>query len=139
MLEANAPASVAIVGASGYAGGEFLRLAVGHPGLRVVQVTSERHAGSPVEYVHPNLRGATNLRFTALADLAAADVIVTALPHGILAGMVDQVAGLAPVIVDLSSDFRIEDPVRYERHYGGAHPRPDLLGSFRYANPELYG
>jgi N-acetyl-gamma-glutamyl-phosphate/LysW-gamma-L-alpha-aminoadipyl-6-phosphate reductase len=139
MPESSRRASVAIVGASGYAGGEFLRLALGHPALHVVQVTSERHAGSPVEYVHPNLRGVSDLRFTALADLDGADVIVAALPHGVLAGMVDQVAGLAPVIVDLSSDFRVRDADRYARHYGGAHPRPDLLGSFRYANPELYG
>ena len=139
MPESSRRASVAIVGASGYAGGEFLRLALGHPALHVVQVTSERHAGSPVEYVHPNLRGVSDLRFTALADLDGADVIVAALPHGVLAGMVDQVAGLAPVIVDLSSDFRVRDADRYARHYGGAHPRPDLLGAFRYANPELYG
>jgi len=139
MPEASASVSVAVVGASGYAGGEFLRLALGHPALRVVQVTSERHAGSPVEYVHPNLRGASSLRFTALADLAPADVIVCALPHGVLAGVVDQVAGLATVVVDLSSDFRLGDAQRYERHYGHAHPRPELLGSFKYANPELYG
>src|SRR5690606_8209568 len=102
-----------------------------------------------VEYVHPNLRGARDehgpgtarraaaLRFTALADLESADVIVCALPHGVLAGMIDQVDSMAGVLVDLSSDFRLSDPRRYERHYGHAHARPDLLGSFVYANPEL--
>lgn len=130
---------VAIVGASGYAGGEFLRLALGNPALQVVQVTSERHAGSPVEYVHPNLRDATGLRFTALADLEPTDVIVCGLPHGVFAGMFEQLAALAPVLVDLSSDFRLRDAERYQRHYGRAHQRPDLLGTFAYANPELYG
>ena len=139
MLEHSGEVSVAVVGASGYAGGEFLRLALGHPGLRVVQVTSEKHAGSPVEYLHPNLRGASSLRFTSLAELESADVIVSALPHGVLAGMIDVITGLTPTVVDLSSDFRVSDPARYERHYGHAHPRPDLLGAFVYANPELYG
>lgn len=144
MPELGVGLNIAIVGASGYAGGEFLRLALGHPGLRVDLVTSERHAGNPVEYVHPNLRGvsnlsgAPNLRFSALSDLQAVDVIVSALPHGVLAGMIDEVGALAPTLVDLSSDFRVTDPLRYERYYGHAHPRPELLGSFVYANPELY-
>lgn len=128
---------VAILGASGYAGGEFLRLALGHPGLEVVQVTSERHAGWPVSAVHPNLRRVTDLRFVAAADLREADVVVSALPHGMLAGRVDEVLALAPRLVDLSADFRLHDGERYRRSYGREHPRPDLLGTFRYALPEL--
>ncbi len=129
---------VAIVGASGYAGGEFLRLALGHPRLQVVQVTSERNVGSPVDYVHPNLRGASDLRFTGIADLAEADVIVSALPHGVSSDSVDTLLGAAPVLVDLSSDFRLGDPLRYQRYYERQHLRPDLLQRFVYANPELY-
>jgi LysW-gamma-L-alpha-aminoadipyl-6-phosphate/LysW-L-glutamyl-5-phosphate reductase len=129
--------TVAIVGASGYAGGEFLRLALGHPRLEVVQVTSERHAGEPVGLVHPHLRGATRLRFTSAADLADADVVVAALPHGELAGRVDEVVAHAGVLVDLSADFRLRDPEAYPRWYGEAHPRPELLAEFVYANPEL--
>ena len=68
--------NVAIVGASGYAGGEFLRLALGHPFLNVTQVTSERYAKQPVPIVHPNLRGATKLRFSPLQDLQDADLLV---------------------------------------------------------------
>ena len=129
--------TVAIVGASGYAGGEFLRLALGHPRLEVVQVTSERHAGEPVGLVHPHLRGATRLRFAPAADLAGADVVVAALPHGELAGRVDEIVASAGVLVDLSADFRLRDPEAYPRWYGEPHPRPELLAEFVYANPEL--
>lgn len=129
---------VAIVGGSGYAGGEFLRLALGHPGIEVTQVTSERHAGLPIPLVHPNLRAVTRLRFTALDALEQADVIVAGLPHKTFAGMLDALAEKAPVLIDLSSDFRLKDAEVYRRSYGEAHPRPELLGSFAYANPELF-
>lgn len=129
--------TVAVVGAAGFAGGEFLRLALGHPRLRVVQVTSERHAGDPVALVHPHLRGGPRLRFEPLTALRDADVVVAALPHGVLAGHLDEVAAHAGVLVDLSSDFRLRDPAAYERWYGAPHPRPDVLGTFAYANPEL--
>ncbi|MDF1523860.1 MAG: N-acetyl-gamma-glutamyl-phosphate reductase, partial [Trueperaceae bacterium] len=130
--------TVAIVGASGYAGGEFLRLALAHPHLEVTQVTSERHAGSPVGLVHPNLRGVTRLRFRPLAELEDADVVVAALPHGMLAGQVEALlAHATEALVDLSADFRLRDPEAFERTYGHAHPRPELLDGFVYANPEL--
>lgn len=129
---------VAIVGASGYAGGEFLRLALGHPHLRVTQATSERHAGSPISLVHPNLRGFTSLRFTPIEELDEADLLVLALPHGETAARFDEFATLAPRIIDLSAEFRLRSPEAYLRHYGGAHPRPELLGEFVYGNPELH-
>jgi N-acetyl-gamma-glutamyl-phosphate/LysW-gamma-L-alpha-aminoadipyl-6-phosphate reductase len=130
--------TVAIVGASGYAGGEFLRLALAHPHLEVTQVTSERHAGSPVGLVHPNLRGVTRLRFRPLADLEDADVVVAALPHGMLAGRIDALLARATeALVDLSADFRLRDPEAFARTYGQPHPRPELLDGFVYANPEL--
>jgi len=128
---------VALVGGSGYAGGEFLRIALGHPRLEVVQVTSERNAGLPVSLVHPNLRDVTRLRFTPLTELADADLVVAALPHGMAAGMIDDLAARAPRLIDLSSDFRLRDAARYRAYYGHDHPRSDLLGTFAYANPEL--
>ncbi|MBX3142907.1 MAG: N-acetyl-gamma-glutamyl-phosphate reductase [Trueperaceae bacterium] len=130
--------SVAVLGASGYAGGEFLRIALGHPALRVVQATSRRHAGRPLHAAHPNLRGVSDLRFVDPDDLAQADIVVSALPHGELAQVVDQVASRAGVLLDLSADFRLRDPDAYRRHYGEDHPRPELLGGFVYANPELH-
>lgn len=128
---------VAVVGASGYAGGEFLRLALAHPNLEVAQVTSQRFAGDPIAFVHPNLRGRTDLRFVRVEELRPADVLVLALPHGHAAARLDEFTGLAVTLVDLSSDFRLKDPAAYERHYGEPHPRPGALGSFVYGNPEL--
>lgn len=130
--------TVSIVGGSGYAGGEFLRLALGHPALEVQQVTSREHAGHAVHLVHPNLRSATELRFVHPDKLQPADVVVAALPHGGLAGSVDRYERLAQrVLVDLSDDFRLRSPEAYDRFHAQPHPRPDLLGGFVYALPEL--
>jgi len=126
------------VGGSGYAGGEFLRLALAHPNLHVTQVTSERNAGSPVHFVHPNLRGLCNLKFRKMADLEAADVVVLALPHGSAAGKIAQFEGLGKTIIDLSADFRIKDPALYQQYYGEAHPAPERLSEWVYGNPELH-
>ena len=130
--------NVAIVGASGYAGGEFLRLALGHPQLNVTQVSSERYAKQPVPIVHPNLRGATKLRFSSLADLQDAELLVLGLPHKESATRFDDFAQKAPRVLDLAADFRLKDPAVYEKYYGEPHPRPDLLKKFVYANPELH-
>ena len=129
---------VSIVGASGYAGGEFLRLALSHPHLQVQQITSERYAKQPVHLVHPNLRGVSKLRFSALEDLQEADLLVLALPHKHSAEKFDHFAGLAPRILDLAADFRLRDPAVYAQYYGHEHPRPDLLKRFVYGNPELH-
>lgn len=128
---------VAIVGGSGYAGGEALRIALGHPRLEVTQVTSERHAGEPVASVHPNLRTVTRLRFARIEELEPADVLIAGLPHGTFAGHYERFAEAAPILIDLSSDLRLRDPDRYRRAYGREHPRPELLGSFVYGVPEL--
>lgn len=134
----NSPLSVAIVGGSGYAGGEFLRLALGHPHLNVTQVTSERNAGMPVPLVHANLRGATNLKFRKLADLEEADVIVLALPHNSAAKRLSEFESKAKILIDLSADFRLKDPEIYKATYGEDHPTPDKLGDWVYGNPELH-
>ena len=130
------PLRTVIVGGSGYAGGEFLRLALGHPYLDVVQVTSRRYLRQPVTFVHPNLRGQTNLKFTDPEKLEEADLIVLALPHGVAAQNFDHYKEKASYIIDLSADFRLKTLELYERFYG-AHPRPELLEKFAYANPEI--
>ena len=137
-MTAPEPLSVAIVGGSGYAGGEFLRLALNHPHLTVTQVTSERSAGTPVSLVHPNLRGRTNLKFRKAADLEPADVIVLALPHGSAAKRIAEFEAKGRIVVDLSADFRLKDPAVYRATYGEDHPTPEQLPDWVYGNPELH-
>ena len=127
-----------IVGASGYAGGELLRLLLGHPQVEVAQITSETYAGQYAHFVHPNLRGYTDLRFTPLADLAPCDLLFLALPHGKAMARIEALAGMAERIVDLSADFRLRDAAAYRRWYGAEHPAPGWLARFVYGAPELH-
>ena len=128
---------VSIAGASGYAGGELLRLLLAHPQVEVAQVTSQRYAGRFVHGVHPNLRGHTDLKFTAIEALEACDLLFLALPHGQAAAQIAQFANLAGSIVDLSADFRLRDSATYERWYDRIHPAPDWLSRFVYGLPEI--
>ena len=127
-----------IVGASGYVGGELLRLLLDHPHVEVAQVTSERNAGAFVHFTHPNLRGRTKLQFVSAQELAPCDLLFLGLPHGGAMARMDEFAALAPRIVDLSADFRLRDPADYVTWYGGAHAAPDWLARFVYGLPELH-
>ena len=129
--------SVSIVGASGYVGGELLRLLLDHPQVVVQQATSERLAGRYLTATHPNVRGRTDARFVPLAELAPCDLLILALPHGAAAGRIEHWATLAPRIIDCSADFRLRDAAVYERWYGAAHPAATWLGQFVYGLPEL--
>jgi LysW-gamma-L-alpha-aminoadipyl-6-phosphate/LysW-L-glutamyl-5-phosphate reductase len=129
---------VAVVGGSGYVGGELLRLLVQHPGAEVVRVTSERNAGTPVSVLHPNLRRVTDLAFSSIAGLEPCDALFLCLPHGKAMGDIDRYTSLAPRVIDLSADFRLTDAAAYPAWYGHPHPRPDLLGRFVYGIPELH-
>ncbi len=128
---------VAIAGASGYVGGELLRLLLPHPQVEVVQATSERLAGQFVHAAHPNLRGHTTLRFSPLAALEPCDLLILALPHGAAARAIDRWAVLAERIVDCSADFRLRDAEAYRRWYGDDHPAPGWLDQFVYGLPEI--
>ena len=129
---------VSIIGASGYAGGELIRLLLRHPYAELAQVTSESHVGEYVYQVHPNLRKQTALRFTAIDQLEPCDVLFAGLPHGEMQKRIDRLSALAPRIVDLSADFRLHDPARYERWYHEPHSAPEWLGRFVYGLPELH-
>lgn len=129
---------VSIAGGSGYAGGELLRLLLGHPQVEVQQVTSETHAGQYVHSVHPNLRGQTQHRFDPLDELDPCDLLFLALPHGQAMGHIENFAGLAERIVDLSADFRLRDAAAYRRWYGREHAAPEWLSRFVYGLPELH-
>jgi N-acetyl-gamma-glutamyl-phosphate reductase len=131
-------ARVAVAGASGYAGGELLRLLAGHPDLEIGPVSAGSSAGTPVTAVHPQLTGHPGLADSVFAStepdlLAAADLLFTALPHGESA----QLAARLPAdlkIIDLSADFRLGDPEAWTRYY----PTP-YAGQWTYGLPELPG
>src|SRR5829696_5484884 len=123
---------VAVAGASGYAGGELLRLLAGHPQFDLVAATAHSQAGRPVAAVHPQLAGLDlTLSSTGPAVLADADLVFLAMPHGQSAALAAQ---LPPTvrIVDLGADFRLLDADAWQRYYGGAH-----AGAWTYGLPEL--
>lgn len=128
---------VSIVGASGYTGGELLRLLLFHTGVTIGQVTSESHAGEFIHQQHPNLRKRTPLQFVSRSALQPCDVLFLALPHGEAQKQIDHYLTLAPRLVDLSADFRLRDPALYRRWYGEEHSAPQHLGRFTYGLPEL--
>ena len=131
-------ARASILGASGYIGGELLRLLLAHPEIEVVQATSRRHAGRYVHSVHPNLRGVTSLRFSPPEEVIACDVLFCALPHGALGDRIEQFMDLAPCLIDTSADFRLHDPQVYQAWYGRPHPAPERLGDFTYGLVERH-
>lgn len=127
-----------IIGGSGYTGGELLRLLLSHPEVEVTQVTSRRHLGEYLYQVHPNLRKRTDLTFSSPDLLEETDVLFLAMPHGQAQEVIDQYAGMAKYIIDLSADFRLHNPQAYTRWYGEAHKNPTWLEKFVYGLPELH-
>jgi N-acetyl-gamma-glutamyl-phosphate reductase len=126
---------VAVAGASGYAGGELLRLVAGHPELDLAVATAHQQAGAPIGAVHPHLAcyGEQTLAATDPARLAEADLVFLALPHGESAA----VAAALPAdtrVVDLGADHRLRDPRAWAAYYGGGH-----AGAWTYGLPELPG
>lgn len=130
--------SASILGGSGYAGGELARLLLRHPGVELVQVTSDRMAGKPVSRAHPNLRRATSLLFTPHAEVRSADVIFVATPHGESLARTPALLETGGVVIDLSADYRLRDPSQYPIYYHLEHPRPDLLHESVLGLPELH-
>lgn len=123
----------AVVGASGYIGGELVRLLAMHPEVEITAITSRQYAGKKVHKVHPNLRG-LDLRFTNDYNFDA-DVIFLAVPHGTSMKIIEEFLGSAKII-DMSADFRIKKEL-YEKYYG-PHEKPELIDRFTYGLPELH-
>jgi len=126
-----------IVGGSGYTGGELLRLLHFHPKVELTQITSREHAGRYAHTVHPNMRGVSRLKFIHPQALEACDLLFLALPHGTVARKIEDYARLAPKLVDLSADFRLDCAASYEKYYGEEHPAPRWLYRFVYGLPEV--
>lgn len=133
--------SVGILGASGYAGSELLRLLSQHPELEVRLAGAETQAGTRVAELYPNLAAAyPDLVFSAAgpADCDGLDLVFLGLPHGLSQELVPQLRGRVKWIVDAAADFRLKDPSLYVEWYGQEHPAPELLADAAYGIPELF-
>jgi N-acetyl-gamma-glutamyl-phosphate reductase len=126
---------VAVAGASGYAGGELLRILAGHPDLDVVAASAHANAGESLGTIHPGLRSLADLTLseTTPEALAGADLVFLALPHGASGSFARQLPETTKV-VDIGADHRLLDPVAYQSYYEGEHP-----GTWVYGLPELPG
>ena len=126
---------IGIIGASGYAGGELLRLLAGHPEFEVCTVTAHSNAGEAITTVHPHLSSYIGKNFSAFdpKDFDCCELIFLALPHGESAGVIASLHSAAK-IVDLGADYRLEDSAKWKKYYGGEH-----AGTWTYGAPELPG
>ena len=123
----------AVIGASGYAGGELLRLLATHPVFEVTVVSAHSNAGEQVTSVHPQLQSYAGREFvtTDSIDFTTIELVFLALPHGESAALISKLPSHLK-IVDLGADFRLEDPAQWEKYYGGKH-----AGAWVYGLPEL--
>jgi N-acetyl-gamma-glutamyl-phosphate reductase len=143
---------IGVVGASGYAGGELLRLLAFHPHFKVTAITAHSNAGEQITSVHPQLQSYSGRRFNAFSptDFESCDLIFLALPHGESAKVISQLPVTAK-IVDLGADYRLESAQQWSKYYGGDHagswtygladiePFKSLISkSTRVANPGCY-
>lgn len=132
---------VGIIGASGYAGAELMRLLALHPGFDVRFVTGDTQAGQPVADLYPHLAAIdANQEFVKYDPelLDGVDLAFLALPHGQSMAMAADIVNRGKVAVDLAADFRLKDAGQYQQWYGEPHQTPELLGNFAYGLPELF-
>jgi len=135
---------VAVVGASGYAGEELVRLLLAHPHVDLVAATSRQFAGKTLAEIFPRFshrEKAQSLKFSDAdpEQLARdAEIIFLALPHGLAGEFAKPLSQSAARVIDLSADFRLRDAQIYKEFYGHDHPAPDLLGEAVYGLPEIY-
>jgi N-acetyl-gamma-glutamyl-phosphate reductase len=130
----------AILGATGYVGGELLRLIAAHPQLAAAKMFGESRAGQELGAVHPHISAAypdTIVRKFDESGLEGVDLVFAALPHGHSQRLAATILGRNIPFVDLGADFRLGDAATYERWYGHPHEAPERLGEFVYGIPEL--
>ena len=143
---------IGVVGASGYAGGELLRLLAFHPQFEVTAITAHSNAGEPITSVHPQLQSYAGKKFSAFdpTDFESCELIFLALPHGESAKVISQLPNSAK-IVDLGADYRLEDASQWKKYYGGDYAgawtygladiepfKSEISESSRVANPGCY-
>jgi len=128
----------AIVGGSGYTGGELARLLCRHPKIGLEAITSRQNAGTPVSMLHTYLDGYVDLKFEErLSESAHYDLVFLATPHGASMDIVPGLVGRGMRVIDLSGDYRLTDPAIYKKWYGLDHRDSANLGKAVYAIPEL--
>jgi len=132
---------VGILGASGYVGGELLRLLLRHPRVEVSLATSSSRAGDFIHRVHPNLRGLTKMKFvppdpSKITD--ECDLLFVSTPHGVSSSLTPQILESGVRVIDTSADFRLKDPHAYVKWYGMQHRCPELLEKAVYGLPEIH-
>src|SRR5690349_9532178 len=132
----------AVIGGSGYGGGELVRRLLLHPDVDLVRVASVDFIGEPLSAAHPNLEGLTELKFEGITPAEAAagmDIVLLGLPHKVSATKMPELMATGARVVDLSGDFRLRDAALYKKYYHADHPCPEHLtdGTFVYGLPEL--
>jgi N-acetyl-gamma-glutamyl-phosphate reductase len=127
---------VGIIGATGYGGGELVRLLERHPAVRIVGLQARGRDDEPIDISHPHL-GRTAHRISEALP-GEVDAVFVALPHGAAAALVPELVDRGAAVVDLGPDFRLRDAAEYPRWYRFDHPRPDLLADAVYGLPELH-
>lgn len=143
-MKRNERSKCAVIGASGYAGEELVRLLLVHPFADLVAVTSRQQAGKSLAEVYPrfaHIEIAQKLAFTdssAEALSRSAEFVFLALPHGVSAGVAQSFLEQGARVIDLSADFRLRDPAVYREFYGAEHAAPGLLKEAVYGLPEAY-
>lgn len=130
-----------IIGATGYVGLELIRLLASHPDIELASLASQSYAGRRIEAVYPSLRGCVSKEICA-PDAGAigknSDVVFTALPHGASGEVMPLLASAGCRIIDMSGDFRYDDPQVYEKWYGQPQPAPEIANQFVFGLPELH-
>jgi len=134
----NKKINISIIGGSGYAGGDLLRILLGHPKVNINQITSQRFVDQSVSRVHPNLRKLSNLSFSSIDQLQKTDLIFVALPNKKSADLMPKLIDSAPIIIDLGCDFRLQKSQDYQKWYSWDHPQKSLLPKFTYGLAELH-
>jgi len=132
---------VGVVGASGYVGGEILRLLVSHQHAEISMVTSRQYVGEYISRIQPSLKGFTDMTFSELDYdklTDKCDLVFTAVPHGTAVDIVKALYDRGMKVIDLSADYRLHNPADYDKWYGWQHPHPELLEKSVFGVPELH-
>jgi len=139
-LPDHTPVPVGVVGASGYAGGELLRLLRSRPDVKVTRALARSRSGEPVASVHRGLEGITSLAFEPLdmARLEGVRVAFVTLPSGESMALMPELRKRVPLVIDLGGDFRLPNAELFRAFYKKEHTSPDLLGTVPYGLPELF-